>query len=77
MVIPILILLAIAIVLVLAWTGKSAFRNNRGDSSVPYSGDTTAPGHLHSDHCGHGYDGGVGGGGGDCGGGDGGGGGSD
>lgn len=69
MVIPILILLAIVVVLALVWTGTSAYRNNRGDSSMTYTGDTTSAGHIHSDHCGHGHDGGADGGGGDGGGG--------
>lgn len=50
---------------------KGGPRNNRGDASTGFYGDTTSAGQVHSDHCGHGHDGGgdCGDCGGDCGGG--------
>jgi len=47
---------------------KSGPREHGSDSSTGFYGDTTSAGHVYSDHCGHGLDGG------DCGGCDGGGG---
>ena len=59
MLIALILGVAVLIVLMLSWTGTSAYKDRGDDSSVSFYGDpSSSDDHHHSDHCGHGHDGG-------------------